>query len=203
MSGPESFVAFCTPIQLKNNLVEKLRENFRLSLPNNIPMDLPPHFKKVLPLASNEFLEWLAGFTDAEGTFSIIPQSNWAYVSLNFAIEVHIDDIDVLHQIAKNLGIGVVDKGRTRPTAKFYVKNFEDIISVLIPIFKEFPLQTTKYLDFTCFMEAALIKLNSKGIYRGRTSYNNFAKTDLVKLKKEILELEGKSITFLKLNRIY
>ena len=70
MSGPESFVAFCTPIQLKNNLVEKLRENFRLSLPNNIPMDLPPHLKKVLPSP------WpLAGRAEAEFNLSFSSRS--------------------------------------------------------------------------------------------------------------------------------
>ena len=57
MRGPDYLVAFCTPLQLKNNLVEKLRENFRLSLSNNISTDLPVHLKKILPSASKEFLE--------------------------------------------------------------------------------------------------------------------------------------------------
>ena len=34
---------------------------------------------------------------------------------------------------------------------------------VILPIFQEFPLQTTKNLDFTCFSEAVRIKLNSEG----------------------------------------
>lgn len=184
MRGPDYLVAFCTPLQLKNNLVEKLRENFRLSLSNNISSDLPVHLKKILPSASKEFLEWLVGFTDAEGTFYIAPEKIWTFVSLIFSIEVHIDDLEILHKIAKILGIGVIKISKTRPSAIFYVQKFEDITSVIIPIFKEFPLQTTKYLDFTCFRDAALIKLNSKGIYRGRISYTNFSKADLVKLKK-------------------
>ena len=109
-------------------------------------------------------------------------------MSLSFTIDLHIDDVEILYKIAKNLGIGAVYISKTRPdlrsTARFIVNNFEDINSVLIPIFNEFPLQTTKYLDFTSFKHAALIKSSSKGIYRGRISYNNFSQADLVKLKK-------------------
>jgi len=184
MRGPDLGVALITPIQLKNNLVEKLRDNFRFSLSNNISTDLPPHLKKVLPNVTKEFLEWLAGFTDAEGTFVIVPQSNWKYVSLSFSIELHVDDIDILHKIVKILGIGTVFIGKTRSSAKFTVNNFEDIYSIIIPIFKEFPLQTTKYLDFIDFKDAATIKLNSKGMSKGRNSYNNISQADKAKLKK-------------------
>lgn len=107
-------------------------------------------------------------------------------MNLNFKIEVHIDDIETLYKIGETLGIGKVNKSNTRTSAKYCVNDFKDITSVLIPIFKEFPLQTTKYLDFTSFMNAAaLIKLNSKGSYRGgRISYNNISDSDMVKLKK-------------------
>ena len=184
MRGPETFVAFCTPIQLKNNIVEKLRENFRLSLPNNIHTDLPCHLKNILPSVSKEFLEWLVGFTDAEGTFAIVHQRSWTHVGLNFTIDLHIDDVEILYKIAENLVIGAVYISKTRSSASFIVNKFEDINSVIIPIFNEFPLQTTKYLDFASLKHAALIKLASKGISKGRVSYNNFSQADLVKLKK-------------------
>lgn len=184
MSGPGLLVINNTT-QLKNKLVEKLQDNFRLSSLglNNKSTDLSADLKKILPSPSKDFLEWLVGFTDAEGTFSIAPLRNWTSVNLSFTIEVHLDDKEILYQIAETLGIGGVAIGKTRSTAKFFVNNFEDITSVLIPIFKGFPLQTTKYLDFTCFLDAALIKLNSKGMYKGRILYNNFSKADLVKLK--------------------
>lgn len=202
MRGPEFLVAFCTPVvQLKNNLVEKLRENFLLCLPNNKYTDLPPHLKIILPSANREFIEWFVGFTDAEGTFSIVTQKNWSYVGLNFSIELHIDDVEILHEIVKKLGIGAVHIGKTRQSARFLVNIFEEINSVIIPIFNEFPLQTTKYLDFTSFKHAhaAVIKLAAKSIYRGRTSYNNFSKANLVKLKKLKEDMNsGRSILNLK-----
>ncbi len=106
---------------------------------------------------------------------------------MSFTIELHIDDVEVLYKIRENLGVGEIEIRKTRSSAKFYISNFEDITSVLIPVLKEFPLQTTKYLDFISFEEAALIKLNSNAISptsQGRISYNNFSAVNLVKLKK-------------------
>ena len=53
---------------------------------------------------------------------------------------------------------------KTRDSALFIVYKFEDINSVIIPLFKNFPLQTTKYLDFINFADAASIILNSKNL---------------------------------------
>lgn len=66
--------------QLKNKLVEKYVKNFKLCLPNNKSEGIPSHLKKVMPNASKQFLEWLVGFTDAEGSFAIVSQQNWKYV---------------------------------------------------------------------------------------------------------------------------
>ena len=186
MRGPYSlFRLFFTPLQLKKKLVEKLRGNFRLSLFNDRSADLPAHLKVILPKASKEFLWWFSGFADGEGYFKIVVLKNWTYIYLNFSIELHIDDVEVLYKIRENLGVGEVEISKTRSSAIFHVSNFEDITSVLIPILKEFPLQTAKYLDFISFADAALIKLNSKSISpKGYISYNNFSAANLVKLKK-------------------
>nr|YP_008964966.1 LAGLIDADG endonuclease [Annulohypoxylon stygium]AHB33525.1 LAGLIDADG endonuclease [Annulohypoxylon stygium] len=184
MSGPRSLINFCSPLQLKNKAVKKLKNFFLPSRLDNKSDDLPSHLKKIIPLASKEFLEWLVGFTDAEGNFSILPQRNWTSVGLRFTIEVHVDDIDILYKIKEKLDIGNVVITKTRSSARFYVEKFEDINSVIIPIFKQYPLQTTKYLDFANFLDAAFIKLNSSGIYNGRMLNNKFSDTDLLKLKK-------------------
>jgi hypothetical protein len=74
-----------------------------------------------------------------------------------------VDDVEVLQKIAIELGVGVVKIRKDRNSAVFYVNKFNDIVRVILPIFQEFPLQTTKHLDFLSFSEAVLIKLNSKG----------------------------------------
>jgi len=88
-----------------------------------------------------------------------------------------VDDVEVLHKIAKILGVGVVKINKNRNSAVFYVSKFNDIVRVILPIFQEFPLQTTKHLDFISFSEAVRIKLNLKGTKK------RISKPDLIKIK--------------------
>lgn len=157
--------------------ISQFISNLNLKLPNNNPKDLPIHLKEIMPSATKEFIQWLVGFTDAEGFFYIYNNNSWTAASLRFSIELHADDIRVLHKIAQTLGVGRVVKDKKRNSAVFYVVNFNDINRVIIPLFKEFPLQTTKYLDFTFFSKAALIKSKSpEGV-------SKLSKTDLIGIK--------------------
>lgn len=45
---------------------------------------------------------WCRGF------FYIYSNKNWTAVSLRFSIELHIDDIEILHEIYRTLGVGRV-----------------------------------------------------------------------------------------------
>lgn len=148
--------------------------------------DLPPHLKKNIPNASKDFLNWLAGFTDAEGLFLINPDNRGTSLSVvfKFSIELHVDDIEVLHKIAQTLGVGSVKLVKGRNSAIFSVYKLDDLVRVIIPVFQEFPLQTTKYLDFTCFSKAVLIKWNSetrgKGMLR---ALKIISREDMVKIR--------------------
>jgi hypothetical protein len=70
------------------------------------------------------------------------------------------------------------------PTALFFISKFEDINSVLIPLFKNFPLQTTKHLDFISFavVPTASIILNSKSLKNKQLSSLELEK--LINLKQ-------------------
>lgn len=145
--------------KLKDNLIEKYLNNLLLkSSINNLDYPL----KNQLP-PSKEFIEWFVGFTDAEGCFSIRIR-DVKTVSLAFTIELHKDDVEVLCKIASALGIGRVLVNINKDSALFFISKFEDINSVLIPLFKNNPLQTTKHLDFISFANAASIIFNSKNL---------------------------------------
>ena len=147
--------------ELKDNIIEKYLKNLQLKdSENNFNFPL----KNKLPPSTKEFIEWFVGFTDAEGCFSIINDNNGTSFKLAFTIELHIDDIEVLHTISNNLGVGRVLKKKTRNSALFIISKFEEINLVLIPLFKDYPLQTTKYLDFFSFADAASIILNYKNL---------------------------------------
>ena len=67
-----------------------------------------------------------------------------------FRIRVHVDDIEVLNKIKKNLGIGVIRiEGNS---ALFVVSDLNSIREVLLPIFANFPLLTVKALDLDDFL---------------------------------------------------
>jgi len=154
----EPIILTTTPAVITNFLNRSKLSNFPDSA-----NDLPPQIIKLLPNASKKFIHWLVGFVDAEGNFSISPNRAWTAVGFRFRIELHLDDIEILHKIAKTLGVGKVKLVNKRYSALFIVSNFNEIIKVILPIFEAFPLQTSKNLDFICFSKAAKIKLNSGG----------------------------------------
>lgn len=147
--------------ELKDNIIEKYLNNLLLE-PSQNNLDSPLK-NKLPPSTSKEFIEWFVGFTDAEGCFSIRTQNG--NISLIFTIELHKDDVEVLHKIADALGIGRVLINKNKDSALFFfISKFEDINSVIIPLFKNFPLQTSKYLDFLNFADSASIIWNSKSL---------------------------------------
>jgi hypothetical protein len=104
----------------------------------------------------HDFLNWFSGFSDAEANFLITLDRG--YVKFRFKIVLHIDDIEVLNTIKSKLNIGRVTIESKRDRCSFIVEVFEDIKNVICPIFKNFPLHTSKKLDFENFYEAVLIK---------------------------------------------
>nr|YP_007507063.1 LAGLIDADG endonuclease [Ceratocystis cacaofunesta]YP_009704202.1 LAGLIDADG endonuclease [Ceratocystis fimbriata]YP_009710354.1 LAGLIDADG endonuclease [Ceratocystis albifundus]AFO38116.1 LAGLIDADG endonuclease [Ceratocystis cacaofunesta]QEN73765.1 LAGLIDADG endonuclease [Ceratocystis fimbriata]QFX74856.1 LAGLIDADG endonuclease [Ceratocystis albifundus]WPM94724.1 hypothetical protein [Ceratocystis fimbriata]WPM94775.1 hypothetical protein [Ceratocystis fimbriata] len=107
----------------------------------------------------NEFLYWFSGFSDAEGNFLVTIDRS--YVKLRFKINLHLDDLAVLYIIQSRLGFGRVVKEPKRNSCYYIV---EDILNVtkLCDILKNYPLHTSKKLDFNSFYEVLLIKINNK-----------------------------------------
>lgn len=97
-----------------------------------------------------DFLEWFRGFTDAEGSFGIKKESNSSF-SFSFQIGLHMDDINVLNFLQKNLGIGKINYYRN--SVRWVVKNQDEIL-VILDIFSKYPLNTSKHLNFLAFKEA-------------------------------------------------
>ena len=56
----------------------------------------------------DNFLNWLAGFTDAEGMFYIKLTESDKNAVFSFRISLHVDDVSVLEFIQKTLGFGKV-----------------------------------------------------------------------------------------------
>jgi hypothetical protein len=114
----------------------------------------------LLKNVSCEFLYWFSGFTDAEGNFLI--SIDRQYVRFRFKISLHIDDVEVLNTIKSNLNVGTVTLESSRNRCSYIIQDYEEIKNVICPIFKAFPLHTSKRLDFENFFQAVFIKDNKK-----------------------------------------
>lgn len=108
---------------------------------------------------SEEFLFWFSGFTDGEGNFSITLDRG--YIRFRFKINLHIDDLQVLNLIKSKLNIGRIIVEENRSSCAFVVQSFSELKDVICPIFRTFPLHTSKNLDFQDFYTAILIKAKS------------------------------------------
>ena len=84
------------------------------------------------------------------------------YVRFRFKISLHIDDLEVLNVIKSNLNIGKIIVEEKRNSCAFVVQSFSELKDVLCPIFANFPLHTSKKLDFQDFYTAILIRAKSK-----------------------------------------
>jgi len=113
------------------------------------------------------FYEWLCGLTDGEGTFYILRKNDRGSFEFNFLIGLHIDDVNMLRFIREVLGTGkVVISGKV---ARFSItsppllkKKRGGGIAKIIDIFTEYPLKTTKLLNFLAFKKAYELYTSSK-----------------------------------------
>lgn len=106
-------------------------------------------------LYSNDynFIEWLRGFVDGEGSFIILNNNNRPFtINFKFKIKLHRDDRPVLDYLKKKLKIGTIypkPKDSTNSNISVTWENFKlKEIKKLIKIFNDHPLNTYKQLDF-------------------------------------------------------
>lgn len=135
---------------LVNNFLRSFKSSatkarYSMSTTNKICLD--PHF--------------ITGFTDAEGSFmiSILKSSErwtgWS-VGARFEITLHLRDEDLLNQIqAYFQGVGKIYKyGKDKVV--YRVNNLEQIITIIIPHFQNYPLNTNKWGDFELFKRVVM-----------------------------------------------
>ena len=105
------------------------------------------------------FHQWLVGFTDGEGTFSIVHLNNkW---SLIFKIEQNIYNIRILHFIKKQLGVGKIHIEKDGKLACFIVRDLAVLQSIIFPIFDKYSLLTYKHFYYIKFKQVHAILYNS------------------------------------------
>nr|YP_010846169.1 LAGLIDADG homing endonuclease [Cyathus stercoreus]WEV87356.1 LAGLIDADG homing endonuclease [Cyathus stercoreus] len=107
-------------------------------------------------------VQWLVGFTDGDGSFSIYRQSFTDKWNLTFKISQSTYNLRVLYYIKKQLGVGTVSIESKTNMASFRIRDLKTIGGIIIPIFDKYPLLTTKYFNYAKFKEAYFILTNSE-----------------------------------------
>ena len=175
--------AYCLIIgygQNKNNLLQNKYTKKRLI--SNVARATPDTAKRNL-VCDADFYEWLRGFTDAEGCFSIFKQGD--YFKFRFQIKLHCDDRPLLEYIQNRLQIGKVyplDLNSQTDHARWVVTSKKDL-SKLIKIFDLNPLNTTKYLDYINWKEAFLLYFPSFFLIKKIAKTDNIVKTKIFNLQ--------------------
>lgn len=127
----------------------------------NINNEIHDHSKSINKSKYSEdkdnFHQWLVGFTDGEGSFSIIrvasavaEHGKW---TLFFKISQSSYNLRALYFIKKQLGVGSVHV-EANSKADFIIRDRKVIGSVILPIFDKYPLLTSKHYDYLKFKKA-------------------------------------------------
>jgi LAGLIDADG endonuclease len=108
---------------------------------------------------------WITGFIDAEGCFSIIIEisdiTKWR-VRTSFEINLHIKDVGILYKIQSFFGVGAVYLRGYKNISVYRVSNIEYLRDIIIPHFNKYPLITQKSIDFYLWSKVILIILNKE-----------------------------------------
>lgn len=103
---------------------------------------------------NQQFYEWLIGFTEGDGCFSLNKQkTNWV---VGFKIALHKSDIKTLLYIQKNCHCGKIGwANRERTMIQFRVRNLQHLFDFIFPIFDTYPMITNKSRDYFFIRQAA------------------------------------------------
>lgn len=106
---------------------------------------------------------WVTGFIDAEGCFSIIIEISdtlkWK-VRTSFEINLHEKDKEILYKIKSFFGVGSIYHRLDKKISVYRVTNVNYIKDVIIPHFTKYPLISNKQIDFFFWSKVITLILN-------------------------------------------
>jgi hypothetical protein len=114
---------------------------------------------------------YVTGFTDAEGCFSInttTTATDKLKVGLQYKVTQLTSSEEVLHDLVDYFKTGKVHiDNRSTGTLKYQVQDLVSIRERILPHFQEYPLQTSKALDYKDWSKAVDL-LTNKWHYQSR-----------------------------------
>lgn len=128
------------------------------------PFNFNPFYKKYTELYPHKtlpnysFLEWLIGFTEGDGFFTIAVRGD-----LYFVLTQSSDDVQILNYIKENLGFGtVLLQSLKQKTHRFIVQDINNLYLICLLFNGNFvlPVRTAKFVNFLAYLNEKMIKKN-------------------------------------------
>jgi len=107
-----------------------------------------------------DFNQWFVGFTDGDGCFNVYTNLNNLKLNFTFKISQKINNLQALYFMKNILGVGVVRKDKIG-MAHFLIRNKEIIKKVVIPLFDQNTLLTSKEFSYLKFKQCIEISNDS------------------------------------------
>jgi hypothetical protein len=134
----------------------------QFSVKNNSVLTLESN-KKLIHL-DKKFIDWLVGFTDAQGNFNIslkgLQGNKYNSLNLTYQITLHINDLSVLEYIRNKLNCGSISKSGDK--CNYFVNDQKSLVNVIVPIFNNVELKSSKFFQFLNFKKAVHLLIDKK-----------------------------------------
>ena len=164
-------------IELKEHLtlqglrkIVALRASMNLGLSKKLLAAFPDVIQVTRPLVKNKKIQdpnWVAGFTSAEGCFSVQIKANQkqalgVQVQLAYLVTQHNKDKQLMKNFKIYLGSGSVRERKRGLAVDYIAEKFSDNIEKIIPFFQKYPIVGVKGLDFADWCEVAEMMKDKK-----------------------------------------
>jgi hypothetical protein len=155
-------------IAIKASMNLGLSELLKTAFLNVTPIDLPlvpaGGYQRALS-TKIEDMNWLAGFTSAEGCFMIKVASSSSHrlgfqVKLVFALTQHIRDELLMRSLASYFDCGLFRERKGGMAGDYLVEKFPDLTDKIVPFFHKYPILGIKSQDFEDFCKVVELMKN-------------------------------------------
>ena len=145
-------------ISLKSALNKDLSESLKLAFPTVPVMTRPVYTASFYPLNP----QWVSGFIDGDGSFTVSIESKTGYVNLRLVIGLNHRESPLIQKILEFFGgIGRISFGSNQQAVYYTVGNIKDLSSTILSHFDTYGLQGNKFNNYIIWKEI-LIKVVSK-----------------------------------------
>jgi len=119
--------------------------------------------------------QWIAGFSDGDGTFSITKSTNGKSYQFTFKITQSLYNYRALYKIKKWIGYGSISKdGNT--LCQYRIRDTKILKKVIVPIFESYPLHTVKYKSYMLWKEALFFPERRESVCKELSEWNKTLK---------------------------